>query len=709
ALEKASKLDALIAHHFALAGVEQIDLKAFKYMLSEGRIVLLFDGFDELALRISYDRAAEHFATLIDAAQGEAKVVITSRTQHFLSDKKEKLAPAEQASRVSGYRLIKLKPFINDQIQRFLVNRLQDEGAAAQRFRLLDEVQDLLGLSQNPRMLGFIADIPEKDLLEAKARDQKITSAGLYALLLQRWLVNEYERAHPKGALPGLDVAQRWRAVTELAMRLWQRTEKTLNVQEIPKDLIDAVMALSEFKLDLEEARHQIGSGTLLVRDSNDNFSFIHQSVMEWLVAKAVVEQLKQEGTAAALGVQAITPLMADFVWGLAGRAEAEQWAQQAVAEQASEIVHKNALLILKRLGVDAKAEMNLAGQDLRGQDLSKRDLRNADLTGARLTGASLAGANLRGAKLTKADLQHADLSGAILERADLSGANLTRARLLGVRASQAVLAGTLLHEARMIGAQLDPSVLQGREDELFGAALPDAVPAAAIASAASSCRAVAVSPNGRWLASGSGTAILIWDVESGLELRALRGHNGEVWSVSFSPDGKTLASGSFDATVRLWDVGTGAERRTLQGHRGRVLSVSFSPDGKTLASGSFDDTVRLWDVGTGAERRTLQGHRGSVLSVSFSPDGKTLASGSEDDTVRLWDVGTEQCLATLISLPEGWVAFTPNGRYRLGGSLGGAFWHVAGLCRFEPGELDPYLPTPLRVPDTEPLFSLPR
>ena len=345
ALEKASKLDALIASHFATAGMEQIDLEAFKYMLSEGRIVLLFDGFDELALRISYERAAEHFATLIEAAQGEAKVVITSRTQHFLSDKQAKLALADQASRVSGYRLIKLKPFVNNQIHRFLVNRLQDEAAAERRFRLLDEVQDLLGLSQNPRMLGFIADIPEEDLLEAKARDQKITSAGLYGLLLQRWLVNEFERAHPEGALPGLDVNQRWRAATELAMRLWQRTETTLNVRELPKDLIAAVMALSESKLDLEEARHQIGSGTLLVRDSNDNFSFIHQSVMEWLVAKVVAEQLRQGGTTAALGVQAITPLMADFVWGLAGRAEAERWAQQAVAEKASEIVHKKRAL----------------------------------------------------------------------------------------------------------------------------------------------------------------------------------------------------------------------------------------------------------------------------------------------------------------------------------------------------------------------------
>jgi WD40 repeat protein len=160
---------------------------------------------------------------------------------------------------------------------------------------------------------------------------------------------------------------------------------------------------------------------------------------------------------------------------------------------------------------------------------------------------------------------------------------------------------------------------------------------------------------------------------------------------------------------VRLWDVGTGAERQKFQGHVRSIWSVVFSPDGKLVASGSEDETVRLWDAGTGAERQKLQGHVRSVRSVAFSPDGKLVASGSDDATMRLWDANTGQCLATLVSLREGWVAFTPKGRYRLGGSLGGNFWHVASLCRFEPGELDPYLPEPLRVSDTELLYALPR
>src|SRR5262245_5700194 len=82
-------------------------------------------------------------------------------------------------------------------------------------------------------------------------------------------------------------------------------------------------------------------------------------------------------------------------------------------------------------------------------------------------------------------------------------------------------------------------------------------------------------------------------------------------------------------------------ERATLKGHTFNVNSVAFSPDGKTLASGSIDETIKLWEVATGKELATLMGHTDSVLSVVFSPDGKTLASGSRDRTIKLWDVAT--------------------------------------------------------------------
>ncbi|MTJ48802.1 WD40 repeat domain-containing protein [Dolichospermum sp. UHCC 0259] len=163
------------------------------------------------------------------------------------------------------------------------------------------------------------------------------------------------------------------------------------------------------------------------------------------------------------------------------------------------------------------------------------------------------------------------------------------------------------------------------------------------------SVNSVSFSSDGKTLASGSSDeTIKLWNVETGDKIRTLSGHTSSVHSVSFSADGKTLASGSGDYTIKLWNVETGDEIRTLSGHTSSVYSVSFSANGKTLASGSYDETIKLWNVETGDEIRTLSGHTSSVYSVSFSANGKTLASGSYDETIKLWNVETGDEIRTL-------------------------------------------------------------
>ncbi|NMF65714.1 trypsin-like peptidase domain-containing protein [Brasilonema octagenarum] len=107
--------------------------------------------------------------------------------------------------------------------------------------------------------------------------------------------------------------------------------------------------------------------------------------------------------------------------------------------------------------------------------------------------------------------------------------------------------------------------------------------------------------------------------------------------SVAISPDGRTLASGSWDDTIKIWNLATGQLIRTLAGHSYSVNSVAISADGRTLASGSFDKTIKIWNLATGQLIRTLGGHSEWVRSVAISPDGRTLVSGSGDKTIKIW------------------------------------------------------------------------
>lgn len=679
-LHKSSSLDELLAQHLVRRNVDNVSIPALRYMIEQGRVVLFFDGFDELALRLTYDRAAQHLGTMLEAVRERARVVMTCREQHFRDSEQFRTALALKLTQVT-HRTLRLEKFDIEQIRQFFARTLgqaADAPEVEERMDLLHRVSDLSDLGRTPRMLSFIARLSVEQLQAAAERERGITSAKLYAMLVEdNWISHELKRVDLPGAQQSLSRRQLLEAVERVALRLWPQTERAISLDDLRAVVREALATVPRPEKDFDVATFQVGSGSLLSRDGEAMFSFFHQSVMEWLVVRRATTRWKDEEREtwwdaeqrdALFAGGKLSQLMAQFLVETLGGAEATR-ALEAVRAGGNDRAQQNA--------VQVQAKVRGAAVDLHDRDLREIDLEPFldRLEGADLSGAVLDGLQLRFVSLRRANLRMARLRGVDLTDANLTGADLTGADLTGAILTRAVLTRAKLDDARVDRASFlladveDRQIPRGRFLDHTPRRIDRAEPRLVTACdtldvRGSNAFCVALHPGAPLLAFSSGSTVLLADAETGAVYRVLEGHAARVTGVAFSPDGERIATSSWDRTACVWDTRSGALLATFEGHTDAVTCVAFDADGARVVTGAGDHTARLWDVRSGASLETLRGHTDWVTNVALSPDGTLVVTGSDDCTARLWDARGGGYLAVLEghSAPVTGVAFDRDG-----------------------------------------------
>jgi hypothetical protein len=305
----------------------------FQHSLQAGTIALLIDGYDEFAVRVGYHNAAAQLNTFINAQQGRAKILLTTRPNHFRAANEATTALFDSLRSVHHGTVFQLEPFDEDQQAAFLTRWFTTHGdpqpeaatQAARWMRALAQVDNLPELARTPRMLSFMVRDLILEQIEAAAHTRTVTAADLYQQLVELWLAGEAGKVNPFDER-NVTAAQRQRLLEEIAFTLWHIGERDITegaLQDSARQNLD----LPRIELTVDQAAQLIGGRTLLQVDDH-RWRFAHQSVWEFLLANSLARRLKAGEHLQRLGDAQLTALTIRFLRDLAPD-EAVRWAQQ--------------------------------------------------------------------------------------------------------------------------------------------------------------------------------------------------------------------------------------------------------------------------------------------------------------------------------------------------------------------------------------------
>ena len=679
------------------ASAERISDDLLHLAIEQGLLVILLDGFDEMAARPSEKQIVDSYVQLSQLARGpRSKVLFTCRTSSFSSSAsfEHGLEAVEtRASRLGvtheGFRRATLLALRSEQITAYLERRIKEGDRRERLRRRIASLYNLQDLSTRPLLLEMIVSVSD-DLLQLEpgaGAGGDIYRASLYRMFTDLWV-------HRHDDVPSrrLRADQKEAISLHLARSLWDQDFDSLPLESPLRavaHLLPGDPALPDL---LAEAAVEVRTASFLVREGESRLRFAHKSFLEYFLARDIFLRLDQ-GREDALPERFISEEVAAFLHEMLMESQAEYLLEQLetrVRSRGSDCGRVAALVASYRVRRVARAAgpavgdltaelarawgpgLSLAGAHLEGLDLSYAALAGADLAGAHLAGsdlrgAVLSGADLRGAhlvslradgaRLDRARLAGAELDEASLAGADLSGADLRRARLRAARLDDADLRAACLDGARLRGARLrrtDLCAASARDAELdatlISAALLDGLDLAGASLAHAALHDTDLRGTSGVPRTIRGAALAPRRPRR-IELPQppWRGGGATPSAVCWAPDGARYGVASWDGVVRLFDAKLARLLAELP-HEQAVRRIAFSPDGMRLLTACHDGWLRLWSLEE--ERELLRCGRadtaGRAISCSFSADGRRIAGGWSNRTARVFDAARGTLVAEL-------------------------------------------------------------
>ena len=689
-------LRTVLARLLSVSTVSPVEVDDLLDTIRSENTLVIFDGLDEILVHLSPDdgqrltRSLLEILTLTNTDKGKSapqtRLLLSCRTQYFRNIKEEfAFFDGQGRERLRGedYIVFTLLPFDEDQIREYLARNIPGSDSD-QLFEMIRSVHDLRALAAQPVMLDMIREVllsVENDL----SRGARIRSVDLYERFVGQWLTRD-DGKH--SLIPEHKIL----LMAHLAWQVWRSGSRTWSARWMEKWMLQFLHLHQEMELDYERRmpdqwKQDFRTATFLSR-RGDDFSFTHSSLLEFFLAKRLCDCLFEEEEDQALEVWNITKpsdetfgFLAELIDRLSDieRGQAlsclEKVGKQGTVAARTNVFTYTLMALERGLPYPRPGALDLSGTDLRkwtiGSKRASLDLRGVSFRSARLddtrfnhvcldcvnaSRASMQRALFEYCALSNVDFNGTDLSGAIFRHCDLSRTSLGKAKrhrtqLLHASGYEQGLSGVLvapLLERSEFKILPKTQILSGHVDGVT---------------------AVAWSPDGSRIATGSAVGVRVWDAVTGEDLFSLELECGRgVESVAWSPDSRRIATGSIFGDVRVWDAVTGENVLSLE-HDHRVGSVAWSPDGRRIATGSAVG-VQVLDAVTGEELLSLE-HGHWVGSVAWSPDSRRIATGS-DVGVQVWDAVTGE---NVLSLEHGhWVgsvAWSPDGSRIVTGSFG--------------------------------------